>query len=223
MKFTTSVTNLQGHSVGNVTLSETPDYCPHCHRKIHPKLYISVHLATGVNTIQTIFQCTHQSCQKIFIASYSNDGVTEPWILFDVAPINPEEIQVPELIEELSPFFVQIYNQAIKAESMKLDQIVGIGIRKSLEFLIKDFAVFENKDKEEAIRRSQLGDCIKNYINDHNIKECAKRAIWLGNDETHYVRKWEEKDIKDLKTLVKLTINWIENHLLTKKYISEMN
>lgn len=28
-----------------------------------------------------------------------------------------------------------------------------------------------------------------------------ERAAWLGNDETHYVRKWPEKDVKDLKSL----------------------
>lgn len=222
MKFITNLTNLQGQSIGGITLPETPDYCPHCHRKIHPKLHISVHLETDVNTIQTIFQCTHQSCQQVFIASYSNFGVSEPWMLFDVAPMTQQKIQFPESIEQLSPSFVQIYNQAIKAESIKLDQIVGIGIRKSFEFLIKDFAILENKHDEEAIKKLQLAECIKIYINDQNIKECAKRAVWLGNDETHYVRKWEERDISDLKILVKLTVNWIENHLLTLKYISEM-
>lgn len=49
------------------------------------------------------------------------------------------------------------------------------------------------------------------------------RAVWLGNDETHYVRKWEEKDVNDLKLLVRLTVNWIDNVLLTKKYIADMS
>ena len=49
-----------------------------------------------------------------------------------------------------------------------------------------------------------------------------KRAVWLGNDETHYVRKWEDKDISDLKRLIKLTVNWIENNLLTQDYMSTM-
>jgi len=50
----------------------------------------------------------------------------------------------------------------------------------------------------------------------------AKRATWLGNDETHYLRKWESKDINDLKTLLQLTINSIENQLLAKAYESDM-
>jgi hypothetical protein len=67
-----------------------------------------------------------------------------------------------------------------------------------------------------------LGKCIDTYINDLNLKECARRAAWLGNDETHYIRKWEDKDVNDLKTLIRLTVNWIENVLLTEEYISSM-
>jgi hypothetical protein len=50
----------------------------------------------------------------------------------------------------------------------------------------------------------------------------AERATWLGNDETHYVRKWEDKDINDLKILIKVTLHWIEMELLTEQYKTEM-
>jgi hypothetical protein len=43
-----------------------------------------------------------------------------------------------------------------------------------------------------------------------------------GNDETHYVRQWEDKDITDLKTLIPPTVNWIETILLTRKYMQSM-
>ena len=69
----------------------------------------------------------------------------------------------------------------------------------ALEFLIKDYACLENPDKEEVIKKTLLGKCINEYILDSNVKACAKRATWLGNDETHYVRKWTDQDISDLK------------------------
>jgi hypothetical protein len=111
----------------------------------------------------------------------------------------------------------------MEAESAGFDQLVGIGLRKALEFLIKDYCAAENSSADAAIRSSTLASCISQFISDPNIKECAKRAVWLGNDETHYVRKWETKDINDLKLLVKLTVNWIDNVLLTKKYIADMS
>ena len=67
-----------------------------------------------------------------------------------------------------------------------------------------------------------LAKCIDTYVSDQNVLQCAKRAAWLGNDETHYIRKWSDKDVSDLYLLVRLTVNWIDNHLLTKSYITEM-
>jgi hypothetical protein len=54
------------------------------------------------------------------------------------------------------------------------------------------------------------------------IKDCARRAAWLGNDETHYYRIWEDKDLKDLKLLLQLTLHWIEDECATKKAVKDM-
>lgn len=44
----------------------------------------------------------------------------------------------------------------------------------------------------------------------------------LGNDEIHFIRKWTDKDIDDLKVLIRLAMTWIENEVLTKKYLDSM-
>ena len=46
----------------------------------------------------------------------------------------------------------------------------------------------------------------------------AERAIWLGNDETHYVRVWEAQSLADLKKLISLTLHWIEMEELTNSF-----
>jgi hypothetical protein len=76
--------------------------------------------------------------------------------------------------------------------------------------------------KAEEIKGKLLGKCIHEDVTDPNVKATAKLATWLGNDETHYIRKWEDKDINDLKILIRLTVNWIDNVLLTQKYLKEM-
>ncbi|MNF08429.1 hypothetical protein D3C80_2088550 [compost metagenome] len=63
---------------------------------------------------------------------------------------------------------------------------------------------------------------IEGFVTNENVKQCAKRAIWLGNDETHYVRKWVDKDIKDLKLLIQITVNWIQQEVITKKLLEDM-
>lgn len=55
-----------------------------------------------------------------------------------------------------------------------------------------------------------------------NIKNVAKRAAWLGNDETHYVRKWASKDVTNLKQLIELVVRWIENEVETERVLQEM-
>lgn len=63
---------------------------------------------------------------------------------------------------------------------------------------------------------------IDNFVANENVKQCAKRAIWLGNDETHYVRKWVDKDIKDLKLLIQITVSWIQQEVITKRLLEDM-
>jgi hypothetical protein len=202
-----------------------PDTCPRCHRSIHPK-FVGAYALVGKDICQMTFRCTNLTCQEVFIANYAtpnlNANNTSQGILLSIAPLSAIPSTFPETIIECSPSFVQIYDQAIAAESNGLDQIVGIGMRKALEFLIKDYACLENPDKEEVIKKTLLGKCINDFILDSNVKACAKRATWLGNDETHYVRKWTDQDINDLKMLIKLTINWIDSALTTKKYLSTM-
>lgn len=220
-----AATRLDG-TLENCTLIGVPDNCPRCHRAVHPK-HFNAAILKERSVAQVVYRCTHQKCQELFLATYLYANRTTNgravYVMDHVAPIAVQAVPFPELVSTLSPTFVEIFNQSMAAESMQLNQLVGIGLRKALEFIVKDYAVAENPEHEEEIRRTLLGTCITRYVSDVNVKECAKRAAWLGNDETHYTRKWETKDINDLKLLVRLTVNWIENALLTKKYIAEMN
>lgn len=122
--------------------------------------------------------------------------------------------------------FVTIFNQSIKAEHNDLDQIAGPGFRKAIEFLIKDFIISKFKPDEteriDKIKKMFLAQCIEEFIDNSQIKQCSKRAVWLGNDETHYIRKWDSKDIQDLKTLISMTVNWIELDVKTNEFLSSM-
>ena len=62
----------------------------------------------------------------------------------------------------------------------------------------------------------QLGKCISDYVASDRVKQVAARAVWLGNDETHYLRKWEGKDLEDLEILIELTVHWIQMEELTE-------
>lgn len=222
MELDISAQSLDGKNAP-IRLQEIPDTCPICHCNIHPK-NIGCQLLAPRALVQAIFRCTSQKCEELFIATYKirRDSTPHPSTLVSVAPRNPEKIEFSETVKDVSPSFVDIYNQAIAAEAGRLTEMVGIGLRKALEFLIKDFVIQQKPSEEDSVKKAFLGKCIEDHIDDTNVKQCAKRAAWLGNDETHYVRKWEDKDVSDLKLLIQLTVNWIDNVLLTQKYIDGM-
>ena len=131
-------------------------------------------------------------------------------------------MQQSAAIQKLSNDFCNIFAEAHKAEQHKLSLVAGPGYRKALEFLIKDYVIALKPDDKDKIEKMMLGNCLATYVEDDKIKQTAKRAAWLGNDETHCVRKWEDKDVNDLKKLISLTRHWIEMEQLTKDFLQDM-
>ena len=172
--------------------------------------------------VEFIHQCPRAECHSAFISRYRIDTENNTLVFLDSVPVAPREPDIPEDVAEISEAFREIYKQAMAAEDHQLNEIAGVGYRKALEFLVKDYCIKRHPKSAEEIKKQFLGKCIEDYVDDGNVKTCAKRATWLGNDETHYVRKWESKDIKDLKKLIQLTMNWIQSEVLTHDYKKEM-
>jgi len=104
-----------------------------------------------------------------------------------------------------------------------LSEVAGVGYRKSLEYLIKDYCINQNPGREEDIKKRPVAQVIEGFVVNDNVKNCAKRAVWLGNDETHYVRKWLDKDVRDLKLLIQITVNLTRQEVITKNLLDEMS
>jgi len=137
-----------------------------------------------------------------------------------------EGIAFHKNITDISPLFGEIFNQAHIAEENGLKHICGPGYRKALEFLIKDFLILHkfkgDAAKKEELQTLFLGVVIQKFVEDDRIKQCAKRAAWLGNDETHYTRRWQDKDLEDLKSLILLTVNFTDSSIEADRYLKDM-
>lgn len=175
-----------------------------------------------------LFTCPRHECNESFLAYYYCNGTFrgandyQEFVLRSIAPSDPVAEKFEENIKIISPLFDTIYNQALYAQQKGLDHICGPGYRKALEFLIKDYLIKNSPERKTEIIKARLNPCISNYVSEPNIKACAERAIWLGNDETHYERSWTTKDVNDLKILIQLTVNWINTEFLTQQYMEEM-
>jgi hypothetical protein len=209
-----------------IKYDHNPDICPQCHHALQPKLLkgtISGNIGELETLLEIAFQCTNRKCMKMFIGQYKRPAsATTSFRYIKSVPIKYVAPTIFPEVEEISPSFKTIYGQAYAAESNQLEEIAGVGFRKALEFLIKDYCIHKNPSDEHLIKSTMLGNVIDRYVDDANLKACAKRAAWLGNDETHYVRKWENKDISDLKTLIDLSCVWVKSNILTEKYLHEM-
>lgn len=210
-------------SIGNSStayVDTTPDECPFCHTKI---VTDNIYAKVINNKLHAFLACPSTKCNETFIAYYQiNYSLYEYKGIKSLSNLKVRNFN--DTIKNISNSFVEIYNQAFSAEQQGLSEICGVGYRKSLEFLIKDYLIFKCNDPEKhaTIREKFLGVCIKEFVDDSRIKKVAQKATWLGNDETHYERRWEGKDVSDLKILIDLTVYWIEAEVLTERYESDM-
>ncbi|MBI5267915.1 MAG: DUF4145 domain-containing protein [candidate division Zixibacteria bacterium] len=162
----------------------------------------------------------------VFLASYqASEFDSSRFFLGDHGVVMHRRNEVfTESVRSISPRFVTIYNQARTAEENGLSEVAGCGFRRSIEFLVKDYLLFDNKDSgadEEGVKTAHLADCIKK-IDDERVRAIARKATWLGNDETHYLRKFEDFDLQNLKELIKLTAYWIDAKETAKKYDQDL-
>ena len=186
--------------------------CPLCHFAISPTLMgASWYRGNGGERhLAILYTCPH--CSRPFVAHFidgNSEGKTMLPRLDYCAPEFYSVQQFDDGIEKLSPQFVKIYNQALEAENRQLDEIAGIGYRKALEFLVKDYCKHIHPEQGDEIERLPLGKCISDYIENQSITTLASRAVWIGNDETHYTRKQEGRDISDMKTFIHALVHYV--------------
>lgn len=211
-----NMTDLNGNADFEFDLEEE---CPLCHAHIFAKnLFAVAYMKNDGYRVTVLNFCT--GCHSCFITTYSasyktslNRIVFTPHHLISSEPIRYVRTKFEDNIVNLSKIFVEVYNQSKQAESLSMNHIAGMGYRKAIEFLIKDYAIHSNPDDEDTIKSMPLMKCIKEYIENPKIQTLAEKSVWLGNDETHYVRKHTDKDINDLKRLLSACVNYINMEL----------
>ena len=131
-------------------------------------------------------------------------------------------------INQVSPNFVKVYTQAYIAEKMNLSEICGMGYRKALENLVADFAIYKNGlSTDDALRIEDMPENLSKKIHEyHNdmpdFIACAERAAWIGNDETHLIKKQVNFNINDMKELIGILVQGVKLKVMAEHYKSNM-
>lgn len=227
-----------------VRLQGLPDKCPVCHHRIEPQIIGDPQIVKGQH-VYHVLRCPSQECKTPFFGVY-NYVQQEPSGIFAYSyshstPIVPTKPDRSRNIEAVSPSFYAIFDQANAAEQYGLSEIAGPGHRKALEFLIKDYASREARERLEqataasdavaaaaaqsdvdTVRSMALANVIANRIQDDDVRDMAARAAWLGNDETHYTRLWANHDLEDLKHLLSLVTGFVDRKEQARRYREQM-
>jgi len=213
--------------------AKAPNICPHCHVVNTPHLkYKSPTLDTDGSPCNIqIWQCSNQECGKLFGVLYKNVNGTVKIVKFlnglPKGPIWPKPISNLKdgksigTEKEIQSKFIKTYLQSLEAESNGLDEIAGMGYRKAIEYLVKDWAIQSNPKEKDKILGLWLSSIIQNYFTG-DLKEILERATWLGNDQTHYNKLFEEYNIEHLKELIDLIMVELDREYKKQHYIKNI-
>lgn len=206
----------------------TIEECPKCKKSMAPQnLYGIVHDKDSKECLSVADYCN--GCHSLIVSEYEINkkkkinykGIVEVINneykmekLNYSAPMSIKERTFEGALNKVSPQFIRIYNEALKAEQYSLNEIAGLGYRKALEFLIKDYSIYKNPEKEEEIKNTWMMNCLKEYVDNKKIKTLAEKAEWIGNDEAHYTKIQTDRDIKDMKIFIEALIYFISMELI---------
>ena len=204
------------------------DICPHCGKGIdmarahHSQDFLDIFKEnqTSFNII-SIYQCP--CCHRGFVVMHNliRHDMDYYYVYAEtsqtVFPIATPNLNIDYEIQKISPRFYETYTQCLKAKSSGLNKLYGMGFRKSLEYLVKDFAIYENPDDKGKIESISLHECIEKYFKNSDAKTALLAAKWLGNNETHYVNNNNDEAIQLLENLIEDTLGYIHRELRNKK------
>jgi len=186
------------------------------------------HDTDGIPTVITAWKCSNDKCYRIFIANYKLNGQEFKFTRFlnglpkgpdwpkpilDLKSGNPKNTEQGEQTR-----FIKTYLQSLVAENNGLDELAGMGYRKAIEYLVKDWAIQTKPEDKQKIESSWLGGVINDYYTG-DLKEILERATWLGNDQAHYNKIFEEYDLDILKELIELIMVELDRQYKKKHYI----
>lgn len=140
-----------------------------------------------------------------------------------VFPTRVDNLTIDENIRQISPRFYEVYKQCLKAKKSGLNELYGMGFRKALEFLVKDFAISENSAERCNIVSTSLHNCIEKYFKDSEAKTGLLACKWIGNNETHYINSNDKEDLQLLEELIDDTLYYIHRELRRKQAVKINN
>lgn len=200
--------------------SVIPVECPHCGAYATPQIVAQSNLSYCDMKIW-LFIFHNDCCDKQSFALYKKQSGTGEFL--GILPAIHKIPQLPKSLKKISSRFVELYQQSFDAEQNSYFELAGSGYRNAIEVLIKDFAIQELKVSEKNVCKKTLSQAIEAYLPNINASISADVMRVLGNDYTHYERKYENVDFQILKRYLQIFINSIDCEYLIRHPVVPTN
>ena len=188
--------------------ADVPRHCPYCGSKTHSTYVTDVCL--NYNSVDEYVSVAWLAdcCSRIYIVNYLFNFNRQTLDFISHYPAQ-DPGPMPENMADISPRFVTLYSQARTAEGHEHYELAACGYRNAIEVLIKDFAInVLDRDRKEVESKS-LFKAIEDYLPKELINTSDVVRI-LGNDNTHYLRKYEDINFAELKNYLDIFMMQIE-------------
>lgn len=199
--------------------SVIPVECPHCGAYSTPQIVAESLINYGMKIWTFIFR--NDCCDKYSFALYKVQDATAEFL--GILPAVHKKPQLPESMVKISPRFVELYTQSFDAEQNSYFELAGSGYRNAIEVLIKDFAINELHISEKEVCKKTLSKAIESYLPNLNASISADVMRVLGNDYTHYERRYKDIDFEILKRYLQIFISSIDCEYLIKHPVVPIN
>lgn len=200
--------------------SEIPVECPYCGSYVTPMIK---GFATINQPIIYLYHFYNDCCDKPTYALYSVNLTGRTGEFLSLYPAFEKKAPLPESLYKISPRFVELYNNCYSAEQKGYFELAGSGYRNALEILIKDFAINELHESESEVCKKKLAQAIESYTPNVRLAQSADVVRILGNDYTHYQRRYEDIDFQLLKRYLQIFIDNIDCEYLIRNPIIPTN
>ncbi len=190
------------------------DNCPYCNKTIFPSIR-SYDYTNDMRYINTIMLCP--ACEEEYYEKFQITDLNSKLFESVAAYPYPEpQINLPKEIKDLFPQFYKIYIESVTAENHNLHEICGMGYRKAVESLVKQYAIELYSDDIEKIQKETLMQTINRFPSP-KIVTLATAATWLGNDQVHLITQHPEYDIQELKSFISVLCS----HIIAEKELEK--
>lgn len=158
-----------------------------------------------------VLRCAH--CGKLYALHYELDLQAKNGEFCGMYPEQQVTFHNP-VIEKCSPRFAELYSQALRCQVHGDLDLAAVGMRSALEILVKDYAQQELGKSFDEVKNKKLISAISEYLGEQELVSSADVIRIIGNDYTHYERKYPECDFDVLKKYMEIFISLIEVKLM---------